>query len=68
MDRREQRQARRQVLSKALEYARSGRSLDELQADILDEAEEKDGDVTFWISLFTTLLPLLLELFARFRK
>jgi hypothetical protein len=68
MDRRERRQARRQVLSRALEYARSGKSLDELQADILDEAEESDGDITIWITLLTTLLPLLLDLFQRFRK
>jgi hypothetical protein len=68
MDRRERRQARRQVLSRALKYARSGKSLDELQADILDEAEESDGDITIWITLLTTLLPLLLDLFQRFRK
>jgi hypothetical protein len=68
MDRRAQRQARRQVLSKAFEYARSGKSLDELQADILDEAEDGDGDVTFWIMLLTTLLPLLLDIFKLFRK
>ena len=68
MDRRAQRQARRQVLSKAFEYARSGKSLDELQADILDEAEDGDGDVTFWIMLLTTLLPLLSDIFKLFRK
>ena len=67
-DRREAREARRAILAKAMEYAREGKSVEELQADILDGAEEQDGDISVWISLLTTLLPLILELFARFKK
>jgi hypothetical protein len=65
---RERRQARREILAKAREYAAAGKSIDELQADLLDAAEEKDGDITVWIQLITVLLPLLLELFAKFKK
>lgn len=66
-DRRELRQARREILTKAREYAMAGKSIDDLQADILDGAEEQDGDITVWITLLTTLLPLIMEIFARFK-
>ena len=68
MNLRERRQARREILSRAWKYARDGKSVDELQADMLDEVEQQDGDIGMLIQLFITLLPLIMEIFSWFRK
>jgi hypothetical protein len=62
---REERQMRRQILRQAMQYAREGKEVDELQADLMDAAERDGFDISILIQLLTVLLPLILELFNR---
>jgi hypothetical protein len=62
---REERQMRRQILRQAVQYAREGKSVDELQADLIDQAEDDGFDISILIQLLTVLLPLIMKLFSR---